>query len=67
MQVEETKDPKAELEAKSSEQVFEDGRGVVYGQSKFSTSVLECTQDLAVSDHGRTGRYHVLRIQRGID
>jgi len=25
------------------------------------------TQDLAVSNHGRTGRYHVLRTQRGIE
>ena len=25
------------------------------------------TQDLVVSNHGRTGRYHVLRTQRGIE
>ncbi|BAC46096.1 bll0831 [Bradyrhizobium diazoefficiens USDA 110] len=33
----------------------------------FSRGCLQDTQDLAVSNHGRTGRYHVLRTERGIE
>lgn len=32
-----------------------------------SRGCLQDTQDLAVSNHGRTGRDHVLRTQRGIE
>jgi len=39
-----------------------DGRGI----GDFSRLCL-LKQDLAVSDHGRTGRYHVLRTERGIE
>lgn len=39
-----------------------DGRGI----GDFSRLCL-LKQDLAVSDHGRTGRYHVLRTERGVE
>ena len=33
----------------------------------FSRGCLQDTQDLAVSNRGRTGRYHVLPTERGIE
>jgi hypothetical protein len=40
---------------------------VATGPVAFRRIVLDDTQDLVVSDHGRMGRYHVLRTQRGIE
>ena len=44
-----------------------DGPNVATEPYAFRRAVLDDRQDLAVSDHGRTGRYHVLRRQRGVE